>query len=178
MSKFDRQYKYGLAGETVIARWLRSRGGLVMPVYEKIVDTGKGPRLFVPGGELVAPDLLTCNNGRATWVEAKHKTAFTWHRITSRWVTGIDLHHYTDYLEVAHESKWPVWLLFLQDGGEAKDSPTQSPSGLFGNDLIVLQGCENHRHNKGGKHGMVYWAIDSLMRLATLDEINSLAPPA
>jgi len=173
MPNFSAQLIYGSAGESAIARWLRARGSFVLPVYEKIIDTGKGPRLFAPEGELVAPDLLVCNSGRTLWIEAKHKTAFTWHRITSRWVTGIDIHHYEQYLLVASGTAWPVWLLFLQEGGIAKDSPGESPSGLFGNNLAFLAQHENHRHANWGRYGMVYWAIENLSKLASLDEVNA-----
>ena len=166
------EYRYGLAGESVIARWLRNRGNTVLPVYEKIIDEGKGPQLYLPGDAVIAPDLLTFNGERALWVEAKHKTAFTWHRITGRWVTGIDLRHYDDYLRVNRETPWPVWLLFLHDGGQAKDSPPDSPSGLFGNSLGYLSEHENHRHANWGKSGMVYWALESLQLLCPVQELR------
>ena len=173
---FSTAYQYGFAGETAIALWLRSRGNCVMPVYEKIVDTGKGPQLYMPKGTLIAPDLFVFNSERALWIEAKHKTAFTWHRITERWVTGIDLRHYADYCAVDDGTPWPVWLLFLHDGGQAKDSPANSPAGLFGATLAHLRQHENHRHANGGTAGMVYWAVDTLKRLATLDQMRNERP--
>lgn len=144
-----------------------------MPVYEKILDTGKGPQLFMSDGGLIAPDLFAFrpDGSKVYWVEAKHKTAFTWHRITERWVTGIDMRHYGDYCKVAESSPWPVWLMFLHEGGQAKDSPPNSPSGLFGNTLDFLKTHENHRHANWGPSGMVYWAEGSLRKLATLEEV-------
>ena len=162
---FEQALEFGQAGESTIALWLRGRGNTVLPAYEKIIDTGKGPRLFLPDGVLVAPDFLTWNGETVQWIEAKRKTAFTWHRKTQRWVTGIDLLHYADYLKVADGSPWPVWLLFLHDGGKAKDSPDESPKGLFGNNLAILQKNVNHIHENWGKNGMVYWAIESLIKL-------------
>jgi hypothetical protein len=171
---FSDNLVYGQTGETIIARWLRHRGCTVLPVYEKIFDTGKGPQLFLPDDKsLVAPDMLVYKGKDAYWIEAKHKTAFSWHRITGRWVTGIDLRHYEDYCQVDDVSPWPVWLLFLHDGGQAKDSPPNSPSGLFGNTLSKLRRCENHRHGNWGTSGMVYWAIDNLIFIA--DEITELS---
>lgn len=174
---FDTQLRYGQAGESAIALWLRKRGFAVMPVYEKILDTGKGPQLFMPEIKLIAPDMLAYKGGNALWIEAKHKTAFSWHRRTNRWVTGIDLRHYEDYCAVGELSPWPVWLLFLHRGGQAKDSPAGSPAGLFGNTLKNLRCCENHRHDNWGRSGMVYWAKDNLRLLATLDEFESDAIP-
>lgn len=171
MNNFAESLKHGQAGESAIAAWLYARGYYVLPVYEKILDTEKGPQLFTPERSLIAPDLLTYNRaGEVRWIEAKHKSAFTWHRLTQKFVTGIDLRHYADYLAVDDESPWPVWLLFLHEGGQAKDSPP-SPDGLFGNPLSLLRECESHRHENWGKTGMVYWAIDSLRKVATLDEV-------
>jgi len=169
---FRESYTYGVAGESAIAQWLRRRGFCVLPVYEKIVSEGKGPQLYLPEGSLIVPDLFTFKADKVLWIEAKHKTAFSWHRITERWVTGIDLRHYADYQEVDKVTPWPVWLLFLHEGGQAKDSPADSPAGLFGNELAKLTKCENHRHENWGKSGMVYWAIASLVKLAELKEVR------
>lgn len=160
-----------MAGETAIAEWLKGRGYSVLPVYEKVFDTGKGPQLYTPRTALIAPDLLVYRGNKVLWIEAKHKTAFSWHRKTGQWVTGIDLRHYADYCKVAAEAPWPVWLLFLHDGGQAKDSPANSPAGLFGNELAYLREHENHRHENWGNSGMVYWAIEHLRLLASPTEL-------
>lgn len=168
---FARTLAYGKAGESAIACWLRQQGFSVLPVYEKLIDEGKGPQLYMPDKNLIAPDLFVFGKGKAFWIEAKRKTAFSWHRITSRWVTGIDLRHYADYCEIDDSTPWPVWLLFLHEGGQAKDSPPDSPQGLFGETLMKLRKCENHRSDRWGRTGMVYWASGSLQLLATLDEV-------
>lgn len=165
--------EHGIAGESLIARWLLSRGNRILPAYEKILDDRKGPRLYTPIQTLIAPDLLVFNASRVVWVEAKHKTAFSYHRLTGDWVTGIDLRHYQDYCRVADETPWPVWLFFLHEGGYGVGNPTkESPSGLFGNALSHLRKYEHHRHehfNYG--RGGVFWSIDTLRQLATLDEV-------
>jgi hypothetical protein len=160
------EYRFGVAGESAIARWLRSRGFCVLPVYEKLIDDGKGPQLYLPQGTLIAPDLFVFNREKALWIEAKHKTAFSWYRIRRCWVTGIDLKHYEHYCRVDDETPWPVWLLFLHDGGQAKDSPANSPSGLFGRPLSYLREHESHRSDRHGRYGMVYWAHQDLLLLA------------
>jgi hypothetical protein len=169
-TEFAQALAYGQAGESAIAMWFRNKGYSVLPIYEKILDDNKGPRLFLPTETRVAPDLLVFKTGRALWIEAKHKTAFSWHRLTERWVTGIDIRHYNDYCVIDDSTPWPVWLLFLHRGGTAKDSP-ESPAGLFGNELSVLRQCENHRHENWGKSGMVYWAKDKLIRIADVADL-------
>lgn len=174
---------FGKIGEGYIASWFRRNGYNVLPVYEKEIHEGKGPVLFSTFGPFIAPDLLVFqgrNNGtgdlaKVRWIEAKTKTAFTWHRNTQRWTTGIDLRHYHDYLRIADFSPWPVWLMFLQLPGIAKDSPSGCPSGLFGNDLLYLRDHENHRHQNGGKAGMVYWASETLKLIASLQDVMGSA---
>lgn len=168
---FQRALHTGKVGESLIACWLRSLGYNVMPVYEIEIDAGKGPRLFAAQGELIAPDMFVFKETRVRWVEAKHKSAFTWHRNTQRWVTGIDMKHYEHYLGISQVSPWPVYLMFLHQGGQAKDSPPNSPAGLFGGELSHLRENENHRHGNWGKGGMVYWSHDTLTRYATLDQV-------
>lgn len=176
---FAENLAVGQLGESTIAQWFKSRGNSVLPVYEKQIDTGKGPRFFTPEGQLVAPDMFVMPS--MNWVEAKHKTNFTWHRKTGRWVTGIDLNHYADYLEVQRVSGRPIWLLFLHrdpiphQRDIEQGCPKRCPIGLYGGSLDFLSAHENHRHDNWGRHGMVYWAADDLKRLATLDEIERLA---
>jgi hypothetical protein len=168
---FAENLEYGQAAESSIGKWMRGKGWCVIPVYECLRDTGKGPQLFGPDFSLIAPDMLIFRGSDAIWIEAKHKTAFTMHRVTGRWVTGIDMKHYEDYCRVDDLSPWPVWLLFLHRGGQAKDSPANSPSGLFGNNLSILRKTENHRHDNHGRFGMVYWAISSLKLIASLEQV-------
>ena len=167
MSNFSAQLKTGKAGESQIAKWLISRGMNILPVYEIADGQHKGPAVYsAKGGEIIAPDLLAFGNGKAFWIEAKHKNAFSMHRITNRWVTGIDLHHYSEYQRINDLVDWPVWILFLHRQGKAKNSPDGCPSGLFGNDIEYLMKNENHRHLNHGKTGMVYWSTAALKHMA------------
>ena len=176
---FEGNLAFGRAGESAIARWARYRNNCVLPVYEKEIQEGKGPRLFGPNGEHIAPDMLVLPI--MEWIEAKHKNVFTWHRITGRWVTGIDLNHWNGYQDTQRESGRRVWMLFLHrcsqpDFRDIKQGcPPECPTGLFGGSLDYLKRNENHRHDNWGRHGMVYWAVDVLKKLATLEEVNEAA---
>lgn len=172
---FRTQLTIGKVGESHVARWLRSRCGYnVLPIYEKELSEGKGPTLFPARHRpLIAPDMLvfrTTKGGeqRIRWIEAKTKSAFTWYRKGRRWVTGIDLRHYTEYQKVAAMSPWPLWIMFLQHPGRAKDSPDGCPVGLFGRDITYLMEHEDHRWDEGG---MVYWWHGDLELIATLDDV-------
>lgn len=172
MGKFEAKLAFGQEGEQTVSEWLQGRGHMVFPAYETEGKDLKGPQLFSTSGDLVLPDLLAFKGGKAIWFEVKRKTCFTWHRISGRWVTGIDLHHYNHYLEVAGRTEFPVWLMFYHPKStpDARDvehgCPASCPSGLFGGDITDLSRSENHRHENWGRNGMVYWASDSLKPLA------------
>ncbi len=169
-STFKETLRVGKIGESKIAQYFMGKGYNVLPVYELEIDSGKGPQLYTPGKQLIAPDMLVFKMEKCFWIEAKHKTAFTWHRNTQRWTTGIDLNHYGHYCLVDDCTPWPVWLMFLHKGGQAKDSPANSPAGLFGNSLEFLRSHENHRSPNWGKSGMVYWSKDSLKFIAPIEQ--------
>ena len=149
-----------------------------MPVYEQAEHKYKGPALYAVEGALIAPDMLVFQpKGKTVWIEAKTKDAFSWHRNTQRFVTGIDLRPYDDYQRVQAVSPWPIWLLFLQGEGVAKDTPPGkiAPTGLFGRPLAYLVQHENHRSPNWGRSGMVYWSSDTLLSIAPLCSLTS--PP-
>lgn len=172
MTTFQESLAIGQAGEDVVARWLRRRGFTVLPVYEKLMDNKGGPRLFLPDRKLIAPDLLVWNNHVGFFVEVKHKQAFSWYREGACWVTGIDLRHYFDYLQIDEAGPPRVFLMFLHRGGQAKDSPPNSPTGLYGGWLKNLRTREDHRSPRHGPSGMVYWQEKNLKKIANLDALS------
>lgn len=171
---FQQDLIHGQAGESAISQWLQCQGCTVLPAYEKIFDTGKGPQLYTAHRNFVSPDLLVFGGGQKSifFAEVKHKTRFTWHRNSQTWQTGIDLRHYLDYCEVESITGLPVWLMFLHTDSEPSQSdlthgaPKTCPSGLFGNALSDLMLAESHRSQRHGTSGMVYWPESALMKLA------------
>lgn len=188
MSVFQRNLTEGRVAEGLIARWVQARGSAVMPAYEIERSVGKGPQLFCVEGEFVSPDMLVFSHDGICWIEAKHKSVFTWHRVSEQWTTGIDLRHYGEYFKVLWRTKIPVWLLFYhrESKPDPKDikfgCPKECPTGLFGAQLLELVLLENHRaprHDEArvgmkghGRSGMVYWARDSLQLLATKEQVD------
>lgn len=165
---FEEKLEFGKAGEKVIIDWLCRSGYSVLPVEKASWGNG-GPRIYQANSSLVAPDLLVLQFG---WIEAKTKSAFTWHRISQSWQTGIDVYYYNQYIEAARKSCMPIYLFFLQLPGQAKDSPSGCPTGLYGGDLTYLQEHEHHRHSNWGKGGMVYWAESMLKKFADLEGLS------
>lgn len=184
---FADKLAFGKVAEGFIARWLMARGNHVLPVYEIEKSTGKGPQLFGLSGDLVAPDMVAFTQNGVMWIEAKHKSVFTWHRNSQQWTTGIDLRHYGEYLKVAKATRLPVWLMFYHRDNKPSDSdlrmgsPKECPTGLFGGDIFDLVPTENHRtlpldlQREGvkghGRSGMVYWAAGTLRQLATREQV-------
>jgi len=188
---FADKLAFGKVAEGFIANWLMARGNSVLPVYEIEKSTGKGPQLFGLDASLVAPDMVVFTENGVVWIEAKHKSVFTWHRNTKQWTTGIDLRHYGDYLKVAKTTRLPVWLMFFHEHSIPSDDdkrmgcPESCPVGLFGGDIFDLVPRENHRspaldYNRDGikghgRSGMVYWATSALKQLASHDNVMQVA---
>lgn len=164
---FDKSLSFGQQGENSISLWLiNTLKYSVLPVYETEGRDFKGPRCFTPGRQIIAPDILAMKEGKVLWIEAKHKTVFSWHRISRQWTTGIDVHHYQNYLELAEKHPFPVWLLFLHEQSVTSEGCGECPTGLFGGSLQYLSAHENHRSDRHGKSGMVYWAHGTLSKMA------------
>lgn len=194
MTTFRQSLQQGRVAEGLIARWLMARGSSVMPAYEIEVHQYKGPQLFSAEGEFVAPDMLAFSRNGIHWIEAKHKSVFTWHRKTAQWTTGIDLHHYEQYQRVARITALPVWLLFYHrertpaPRDRKHNCPAACPVGLFGGSLDYLTRNENHRTphldaSRGGvvghgRSGMVYWAEGRLKLLATVEQVQQVLAEA
>ena len=186
---FHRALEAGKVGESIVSLYLQSRGHAVLPVYEIEKSQGKGPQLFSIGKGLIAPDMLVFTASGAMFIEAKHKSVFTWHRASSAWTTGIDLRHYGDYLRVAKETRLPVWLAFYHresipsESDRAYGCPSECPTGLYAGELFDLLISENHRSKKfdptregfvgHGKSGMVYWAESTLKKIASKEKVES-----
>ena len=173
---------FGQIGEGYIATWLRGRGWNVLPVYEKEIDNGKGPRLFMAKSsgptQLIAPDMLALKDGKFMWVEAKRKTRFSWYGKGGYWVTGIDKRHYDDYCAVFKTTKIQLWIMFLHSESHTwpEDvrkwhAPETCPVGLFGNTIDCLMNTASHVSHNYGTSGMIYWNISALRALAPLAAI-------
>lgn len=170
---FKERLDTGKVGESKIASWFMKKGYSVLPVYEKENNDFKGPVIFSADGNKVAPDMIIFNKEKTLWIEAKHKTAFAWHRISQKWTTGIDRYHFNEYLSIARNTNIPIWILFLHKNGVAKDTPSGkvSPTGLYGGEILELEGKINHTHQNWGKQGMVYWSESDLRLIAPLEQL-------
>lgn len=182
-TNFAQSLAVGQLGESLIAQWLRAKGWHVLPAYEKEIDNGKGPRLFLATGseasELITPDLFIMKAGQFLWVEAKHKTTFTWYGKGGYWTTGVDRRHFADYVRVQGETAVDVWLLFLHrecitrpDDVRKWGAPPECPTGLFGRNINFLNSHQSHESPDWGPSGMIYWRpFDHLLKIAELNDV-------
>lgn len=171
---FNESLEHGKIGEGLIAQWLQSRGWYVIPIYEKQIDDGKGPRVYAPQGKkIIAPDALIMHpdTRRVMFVECKRKSVFSWYRKTQQWQTGVDLKHWENYLQLYSQTGYEIWLLFLHENSEKEgwDEPYPCPVGLFGQDIRKLEslGRIGREHAKG----MIYWNHEDLVCLASIKEV-------
>lgn len=191
---FNKALAFGQMAETDIAKWLLARGHKLLPGYDIEYNSGKGPRLFSSQFQLVTPDFLAWCDGRILWIEAKHKSTFTWHFKSAMkgkpqdqcWQTGIDLHHWNSYQRVAKETGLPVWILFLHRTSQSRledmrhGAPRECPTGLFGEEITKLVKTFDHTDSpKNGaknhsKYGMVYWTQSVLKKLAELYQVIAM----
>lgn len=172
ISGFESKLAFGNVAEKQIEAWLiQVHHFLILPAYEGGRNQ-KGPRLFSDGKSLITPDILAIRGQYTRWIEAKHKTHFTWYRAGKSWCTGIDSYLYRDYLQVAQLSGWPVWLLFLHSRSDSADGIC--PTGLFGGNIQRLNGCVDHVYKPRNRGGMIYWKYSSLEKLATIEAIEGM----
>lgn len=169
LDSFDESLFVGKIAESEIARWIRKNGSSTLPIYEVERGNYKGPVLYAPDGTaIIAPDILCFKNGKVYWVEAKHKEIFSFYRKKQAWQTGIDYHHWHEYLRI--QLLIPsilVWLMFLHKGGIDKSSGKKSPAGLYARPISKLKDCIDHvdtsiNTRKYAPHGMILWDIKSL----------------
>jgi Holliday junction resolvase-like predicted endonuclease len=178
--KYAQQDELGRFGENVVAYWLQSRGNSVVPLRD--IETGdifKGPRMTGPEGiEGACTDWLCTNRVKTVFIEVKTKRAFSWHRLRADWVTGIDQHYAEHYMMQRKNSSIPMWLLFLHlyptpsDSDREHGCPDQCPTGLYGQEILVLANDIHHTSPNWGKGGMVYWSFPPLLKLETLEGLQ------
>ena len=173
---FAQAWQAGKLGESQIANWLRYHHGMhVFPAYEKQTRDYKGPTLFCAEGDsLILPDLPGIKGDHLYWVEAKHKSAFTFYRKTRSWQTGIDVRLYEQYQDVQKRTGIGVYLMFVQGEGRAKDAPSDGPSGLYAGSLSYLMQHEDHRDEFRNGAYMVFWNECALRKIASLEELHSV----
>lgn len=172
-AEFSKRLAFGLQGESVIEAWLVTSGYNVIPVTDG-VRNGRGPRILKPNGVVTAPDFLTLNES-AQWQEVKTKSYFTFYRARGKFQTGIDGTPWNEYVKANEENKTNLLFLHLFDDPKSADPKCpmpECPTGLYGQSIDYLAGHIDHRSDSFGNGGMVFWNVDDLHKLASLEELD------
>jgi hypothetical protein len=144
-----------------VRAWLEAHGGRVS------LDSRTG--LYRITGPLECPAFGEKPPG-LYYAEVKRR--FSYFRVAGLQQTGIDTERWPR-LASADAADCSCWLLLLHhdphmsDQDIAHGSPKESPTGLFGQAVAVLDGKKRHRGE------MLYWSLDDLIRLASLEELSS-----
>ena len=157
--RFDDRLNFGVEGEDFAAAWARRLGFSVLP-HQPCPPNGKGgPRILTPHhGELVAPDLPLWREGVPLLLEVKRKAAFTLHRATGAWVTGVEASYFEQYCRVWDVTGVRTFLGFVHD-----DDPAQL---TLGGEVWQLAQRVHHQYPETGDSRMLYWDRRRLVNLA------------
>ncbi len=152
--------------EKLVGWWLMRAGYRLLPVYDYSgLGSDKAPKLSAIHqlDSLVTPDLLTAKDGRAAWLEVKHKQRADMHRNTHTIETGIDLRLWRQYEHVKRVTGLPVWLVFVH---EAENEVRTGEIAKLDPIKRIYDGP------KMGRGGMVFFPYEQLVRLASLSSIR------
>lgn len=167
---FDDALRRGRLVEAAVCTFLHSQGWNTLEVNATTRDT-HGPRLYVEGRALIAPDrLLIHPSGLMRWLEVKEKQGWTWFRHRNVFQTGMNARQFDDYLQLPALTGHDVWLIFVQQGGQTQGYAHPTPAGVYGNLATHLGPLADHRALSKGVP-MVYWCLESFKLLATLKDV-------
>jgi hypothetical protein len=142
-------------------RWLRENGFVEPNAEGEQLENGVWVLRGIPEGHL--------------WLPPEIKSTFAMNHKAHRWVTGINSDRYADYCEADDIHDGPLWLSFLNLGGQPKGCEEDSPGGFYCGYVPLLRRNIFQRWEGKDREGnlvcMVYWTINYLQRRAPLAEI-------
>jgi hypothetical protein len=169
---FNDALKFGLGGERIVAEMFKAKGWVVVQVGGQH-GAYQGPRIELPLGLVqVCPDLIVMNGAKALWIEVKRKSQFAYHRNSKTFVTGVDLHHWKEYLANDLYGSFPMWLFFVHETSSVHSLPfgesaVRPRPGLYFERVRWMESHKHHEyHNHGannfGNHGGIFWDVTKL----------------
>lgn len=180
MNDFERKLAWGGQAERALSLWLQQQGWYVLPTYDYSgLDNNKAPKLegSSPNRSLVIPDLLAAQFSKGTvWLEVKRKSKADWTHQTGRRETGIPLRLWNDYLDVQHETRLDVWVLFVHE----QEDEVRGQRITYLNNGDCSHGKYGHqptrRESRSDRMGrMVFFCWDCLKHIACTSDVLRLA---
>lgn len=112
MNKWDELFKRGLNGEKLVQEWLKLRGFYVLPV--SLIENGGAPALEGHLKRIIASNHLVAGAGKTFWAEIKTYQRAAFYQKYQRWVHGIPIRLWNQYLEGQRITGIPGYLFILQ----------------------------------------------------------------
>jgi len=188
-TSFEDQLHFGDEGEDQTKRFMLAYWDYAIIHTSKIQNTiGKGARLDLPSlctrTKVPIPDFLCIkfahskksffNLPRFFFMDLKTKRKADYYRNRGRWETGMDARCRQNYLNAESATGVPTYAFHLiyptpvtaMDAQRVPPDKRPAPTGLFG--------CPVSQHPNEYK-GMVYWGLEEMMYLATLEEVSSIS---
>lgn len=112
MSEWDKLFKRGLKGEKLVREWLKLRGFYVLPA--SLIDNGGAPALEGYLKRIIASNHLVAGGGRTFWAEIKTYQRAAFYQKYQRWVHGVPIRLWNQYIEAQQVTGIPGYLFILQ----------------------------------------------------------------
>lgn len=151
----SKQYLFGLEGQKQFKKLLRDNG-----IYVLESDELTNGSLRIDG--FCIPDFFTINNN-SVFVEVKHKSVPSYHRITGKYEHGFGKRLHTHYLEISKRTGKEVWMVIIVE------SRNEILCFKIGSTPTNHEWCNPNRVQKGvDPGGMVYFAVEDMYNIDVL----------
>jgi hypothetical protein len=112
MNKWDELFQRGLKGEKLVREWLKLRGFYVLPV--SLIENGGAPALEGHLKHIIASNHLVSGAGKTFWAEVKTYQRAAFYQKYQRWVHGIPIRLWNQYIQGQQVTGIPGYLFILQ----------------------------------------------------------------
>lgn len=140
------------------------RGYHVLPACDYRGQMGHAPHLAGAAANITLPDLLVARGGKCRWIEVKQKSHADFHRNSNRFVTGLPIRQWDEYLRVQEVTGIEVTLVFIH----AEENV------VVGDTLAKLTNHISHRYTRtvNDTNGTLFFKFGTLPRLIAASRLH------
>jgi hypothetical protein len=165
--EFELRLAQGAQWEQAVSDWLRKPGhGISVLELFKYRHNGQPPVFISIGDRIITPDMQVIGGGSSIYLEVKSKRRFAKNPYTMKSMTGIDLHHWKDYIRVQQESGIKVLIVFVHE-------ETKEVRADFVDVLDRHPEKDEVPKCRTGRGGMVFWPHDAPQLIGRINEASS-----